>query len=48
MDRASNAKGVGVGVVLITLEGEILEQSIMLGFPASNNETEYKTLLMRL
>lgn len=48
MDGASNIKGVGGGVVLITLEGDTLEQAITLGFPTSNNKVEYEAILVGL
>ena len=35
-------------MVLISLEGEILKYAVKLQFPATNNETEYETLLTRL
>ncbi|CAL8167913.1 unnamed protein product [Prunus armeniaca] len=48
VDRASNQKGAGAGVVIITPDGTLLEQAITLGFPASNNEAEYEALLVGL
>ncbi|CAL9022511.1 unnamed protein product [Prunus brigantina] len=48
VDGASNQKGAGAGVVIITPEGTLLEQAITLGFPASNNEAEYEALLAGL
>lgn len=45
VDRASNAKGSGVGVVLISLEKEVLEYSLHSTFPSSNNMVEYEALL---
>ncbi|CAL8122678.1 unnamed protein product [Prunus armeniaca] len=48
VDGVSNQKGAGAGVVIITLDGTLLEQVIMLGFPASNNEAEYEALLAGL
>ncbi|BFG16938.1 hypothetical protein CerSpe_032120 [Prunus speciosa] len=45
LDGASNQKGAGAGVVIITPDGTLLEQAIRLGFPASNNEAEYEALL---
>ncbi|CAL8117997.1 unnamed protein product [Prunus armeniaca] len=50
VDGASNQKGAGAGVVIITPDGTLLEQAITLGFPALNNEAEYEALLagMRL
>ncbi len=48
VDGASNAKGVGIGVVIITPDGLVMEQSIRLDFKASNNEAEYEAVLTRL
>ena len=48
MDGASNYRGAGVGIILISLEGIRLENSFRLGFPASNTEAEYEALLMGL
>ncbi|KAI5312666.1 hypothetical protein L3X38_041840 [Prunus dulcis] len=48
VDGASNQKGAGAGVVIITPDGTLLEQAITLGFPASNNEAEYEALLAGL
>ncbi|CAL8083182.1 unnamed protein product [Prunus armeniaca] len=48
VDGASNQKGAGAGVVIITPDGTLLEQAITLGFPASNNEAKYEALLAGL
>ncbi|CAL2240994.1 unnamed protein product [Prunus armeniaca] len=48
VDEASNQKGAGAGVVIITPDGTLLEQAITLGFPALNNEVEYEALLAGL
>ncbi|BFG30870.1 hypothetical protein CerSpe_171440 [Prunus speciosa] len=48
VDGASDQKGAGAGVVIITLDGTLLEQAITLGFLASNNEAEYEALLAGL
>ncbi|CAL2247774.1 unnamed protein product [Prunus armeniaca] len=48
LDGASNQKGARAGVVIITLDGTLLEQAITLGFPTSNNEAEYEALLAGL
>ncbi|XP_075667260.1 uncharacterized protein LOC142636852 [Castanea sativa] len=45
-DGASNQKGAGVGVVLISPEKLVIEKSLRLGFPATNNEAEYEALLV--
>ena len=44
----SNARGLGVGIVLVSLEGIKLEKSLRLGFRASKNEAEYEALIARL
>ena len=44
LDGSSNQRGVGVEIVLKS-HGEIFEQSLNLGFKASNNEAEYKALI---
>ena len=50
VDGASNAKGSGAGVVLISPEKEVLEYSLRFTFRSSNNAAEYEALLagMRL
>ncbi|XP_075640281.1 uncharacterized protein LOC142612035 [Castanea sativa] len=45
-DGASNRRGAGVGVVLISPEKLVIEKSLRLGFPATNNEAEYEALLV--
>ena len=45
VDGAENSRGSGLGIVLISPGGELLEQSVRLAFGASNNEAEYETLL---
>ena len=46
VDGASSSMGSGAEIVIITPEGVWLEHSFRLGFKASNNETEYKALLI--
>lgn len=48
VDGASNTRGSGVGVVLLSLEGIRVEKSLRSGFRASNNEVEYEALIDRL
>ena len=48
VDGASNSKGSGAGVMLVSPEGLILEQAVRLKFSASNNEAEYEALLIGL
>ncbi|KAM1538064.1 hypothetical protein ACFX10_003019 [Malus domestica] len=48
VNSASNYKGSGVGLVIVTPDSLVLKQAITLGFKASNNETEYEALLASL
>ena len=48
VDGASRSSGSGVGLLLQSPIGEHLEQAILLGFPASNNEAEYEAILSGL
>ncbi|XP_028077759.1 uncharacterized protein LOC114279668 [Camellia sinensis] len=48
VDGASNRHGAGLGIVLNSPDGLVIEQAITLGFPASNNEAEYEALLAGL
>ena len=48
VDGASNAKGSGTGVVIITPDETVIEQSIHLDFKASNNEVEYEAVMAGL
>ncbi|XP_030939953.1 uncharacterized protein LOC115964855 [Quercus lobata] len=45
IDSATNQRGFGVGLVLISPEGITIEKSPRLGFSATNNEAEYEALL---
>ena len=45
VERASNQKGSGVGLVLMSPEKVVIEKSLRLDFSATNNETEYEALL---
>ena len=45
VDGASNQKGSGVGLVLISLEKVVIEKSLSLDFSATNNKAEYEALL---
>ena len=44
-DGTSNQKGSRVGLVLTSSEKVIVEKSLRLDFPVTNNEAEYETLL---
>lgn len=48
IDGASNARGLGVGIVLESPEGVRMEKSLRLGFKASNNEAKYEARITRL
>ena len=48
MDGASNARGAGVGIVLMSPKGVKLEHSLRQSFRASNNEAEYEALIAGL
>ena len=48
VDGATNQKGSGIGLVMVSPEGVIIEKSLRLGFSAINNEAEYKALLTRM
>ena len=45
VDKAANQRGSEVGLVVVSLEGVIIEKSLRLGFSATNNEAEYEALL---
>ena len=45
---SSAQKRGGVGVVITAHDGEILKYGVQLRFPATNNEVEYKGILMGL
>ncbi|XP_056854370.1 uncharacterized protein LOC130503826 [Raphanus sativus] len=47
VDGSSTNKGSGAGVQLQSPTGELIRQSFSFGFPASNNEAEYESLLAR-
>ena len=46
MDGASHQIGAGVGLQLRASTGERIVRAIRLGFPMSNNETEYEAILV--
>jgi hypothetical protein len=48
VDGASNSKGSGAGIVLVSPEGLVLEQAVRLRFSASNIEAEYEALMIGL
>ena len=46
VDGASNQKGSGIVLVLMSLEKVIIEKTLRLDFSVTNNEAEYETLLV--
>ena len=46
VDGASNRKGSGIGLVLISPKKIIIEKSLRLDFSSTNNEAEYEALLI--
>ena len=40
-DRVANQRGVGVRVVIVSLDGIVLEKSMRLSFSLTNNEAKY-------
>ena len=46
VDGATNQRGSGVGLVLVSPEKITIEKSLRLSFSATNNEAEYEVLLM--
>jgi len=45
VDGSTNQKGSGVGLVMTSPKGIIIEKSLRLGFSTMNNEAEYEALL---
>ena len=48
VDGASNSTGSGAGIILKNEEGILIEVSLALSFPTSNNQAEYETFLAGL
>ena len=48
MDESSNRQPGGAGIVLLSLEGDMVECMILLDFPTTNNEAEYEALIVGL
>ena len=46
VDGASNQKGSGIGLVLMSPEKVVIEKFLRLNFSATNNEAEYEALLV--
>ena len=47
-DRSSAQKRGGVGIIIVTPDGEMLRYEVQLKFPAINNKVEYKGILTGL
>ena len=48
MDGSSNRQASRAGIVLRSLEGDEIECMVCLDFPKTNNEAEYKALVVGL
>ena len=48
VDGGTNQRGLGVKLVVISLERIIIEKSLRLNFSATNNKAEYEALLVRM
>ena len=48
MNRSSNKHAGGIGVVLQSPKGDIIECVVLLQFSMTNNEAKYKAILTRL
>jgi ribonuclease HI len=48
LDGSACREGQGVGIVLISPRGAIFEQSVHLGYFCTNNQAEYKDILLGL
>ena len=46
VDGAANQRGFGVGLVMVSPKGIVIEKSTRLGFSAMNNEAKYKAFLV--
>jgi hypothetical protein len=47
-DRSYTLKGVGVGIMLIPPEGDVLKYAIQVKFPVTNKIAEYEGLVNHL
>ena len=48
VDDTSQQTGVGLGLQLKAPTEEIIEQAMLLNFPASNNEVEYEAIITKI
>ena len=47
-DRVVNGRGAGIGIILVTLEGEMIPMVKRLEFEVTNNQAEYKACIFGL
>ncbi|MCI84643.1 gag-pol polyprotein, partial [Trifolium medium] len=45
VDGSSNPQGSGAGIILENCEGVLIEVSLGLAFPTTNNQAEYEAFL---
>ena len=48
VDGSSNTHGSGAGIVILTLEGDVVKCAMRFDFKATNNQAEYEALLASL
>ena len=48
VDGSSKFKGNGLGIVLTSPDGDMLERSVNCGFKVTNNEVEYEVMIVCL
>lgn len=48
VDGSSSSSGLGVGLILARLEGNVVEYILLFDFFTINNEVEYEALIARL
>ncbi|XP_062100796.1 uncharacterized protein LOC133806720 [Humulus lupulus] len=48
VDGSSNTRGSGLGLVLTSPQGDVIEQAVRCRFKATNNEAEYEAMIARL
>ncbi|XP_060960838.1 uncharacterized protein LOC133031370 [Cannabis sativa] len=48
VDGSSNSKGSGLGIVLTSLQGDVIQREIICDFKLTNNEAEYEVLIAGL
>ena len=48
VNGTANAQGSGAGLILTSPEGIDIEYALIFGFQASNNEAEYKAVIVGL